>query len=72
MNTLPAASDYCNVAQDPQMREKALQRAQTQQVESDTIVDTERLLAGRKDKTKRLTMPINSHQQPQNLKVLLS
>ena len=39
--------------------QKGLQRAQTQIESADQVVDTERLLARRKDKTLRLNQPSN-------------
>lgn len=47
--------EYCTVAPDLRLKYQALQQRAQTQIEPDFVVDTERLLAGRKDKTLRLT-----------------
>ena len=46
--------EYCTVAPDLRLKHQALQQRAQTQIEPDFVVDTERLLAGRKDKTLRL------------------
>jgi len=52
MQTESDKSEYCNMASNSRFNEQRLQQSQNL-AESDILVDTERLLAGRKDKTQR-------------------